>query len=111
MLTWHWLQNISFLCYVGLAWLIVLVYSGQLVRIKRKSFPAMLAFPVTGSVGILFYYRFLACKPPYLFHQRFPFFPLPIGDIARVYLEPAAIEGPHNANPSLHMDWTLLAWW
>jgi hypothetical protein len=99
------------LCSIGLALPIVLVYAGQFVRSKRKSFPVMLAFLITGSVGILFYNLFPACGPQHLLPQRFPFFPLPIGTIARVYLKPVAIEGPCHAIPSLPMAWTLLAWW
>jgi PAP2 superfamily len=31
--------------------------------------------------------------------------------LPRLILEPVAIQGPRNAMPSLHMSWTLLAWW
>lgn len=107
----HWLFAPSFLVYVGLAIPIALVYAGKLVREKEKAFPAMLAFLVTGPVGILFYNLFPACGPRYLFEQGFPFHVFPIDQAPRLLLEPTAIAGARNAMPSLHMAWTLLAFW
>ena len=108
---WHWLRFLGLLFYVGLAIPISLVYAGQLVRIKQRALPAMLAFLITGPVGIVFYNLFPASGPRYLLQERFPFYPLSIAQAARIFLEPVAIPGARNAMPSLHMAWTLLAWW
>jgi hypothetical protein len=108
---YFWLFAPSFLVYVGLAIPIALVYSGRLVRDKEKAFPVMLAFLVAGPIGIIFYNLFPACGPRYLFQQGFPFHLFPIEQAPRLLLEPMAIAGARNAIPSLHMAWTLLAWW
>ena len=106
-----WLHNISLLAYVGLAIPIALVYGGRLVRFKEKAFPAMLAFLITGPLGVLFYNVFPACGPRALFQQGFPFHPFPMDQAPRLLLESVAIAGPRNAIPSLHLAWMLLAWW
>ena len=106
-----WLHIIGFLFYIALPIPIALVYGGQLVRIKEKSFPVVLAFIVTSPLGALFYNLFPACGPIFLFKQAFPFRPFPIADVPRLVLESVAIQGPRNAIPSLHVAWTLLAWW
>jgi hypothetical protein len=110
-LTQHWLHIVSLLVYVGLAIPLSLVYAGRLVRFREKAFPAMLAFLITGPVGILFYNFFPACGPQALFQQGFPFRPFPMAEASRLLLEPIAVVGPRNAIPSLHMAWALLAWW
>jgi hypothetical protein len=107
----HWLHFVSLLAYVGLAIPISLVYAGRLIRFKEKAFPAMLAFLITGPMGILFYNLFPACGPLALFRQGFPFVAFPMADAPRLLLEPTAIAGARNAMPSLHMAWMLLAWW
>jgi hypothetical protein len=106
-----WLHNPSLLVYVGLAIPITVVYAGRLVRFKEKAFPSMLAFLITGPVGILFYNLFPACGPHALFQQGFPFKPFPMAQASRLLLEPMAVAGPRNAIPSLHLAWALLAWW
>jgi hypothetical protein len=106
-----WLHNVGLLAYIGLAVPISLVYAGRLVRLKGKAFSAMLAFLITGPLGILFYNLFPACGPHALFQQGFPFHPFPMADAHRLQLESIAIAGPRNAIPSLHMAWVLLAWW
>lgn len=105
------LHNIALIAYIGLAIPITTIYAGRLARFKEGAFPAMLAFLVTGPIGILFYNLFPASGPHNLFRVNFPFHPFPIADLARVGLEPLAIPGPRNAMPSLHLAWTLLAWW
>jgi hypothetical protein len=107
----HWIRFAGLIFYIGLAIPISLVYGGQLVRVRSKAFPAMLAFLITGPVGILFYNLFPAAGPHNLFQQNFPLHPLQTSIVARLLLEPAAVQGPRNAMPSLHMAWTLLAWW
>jgi hypothetical protein len=71
----------------------------------------MLAFLIAGPVGFLFYNLFPACGPLYVFGQAFPFHPPSIAILPRLALEPAVVPGWRNAMPSLHLAWTLLAWW
>jgi hypothetical protein len=106
-----WLHVSGLLAYIGLAVPVAVVYAAWLVRTKERAMSAMVAFLITGPVGILFYNIFPACGPIHLVPQAFPFHPLPIADIPRVFLEPVAIPGARNAMPSLHLAWTLLAWW
>jgi hypothetical protein len=106
-----WLHNPSLLVYVGLAIPITVVYAGRLVRLKERAFPCMMAFLVTGPLGILFYNLFPACGPHALFQQGFPFHPFPMAQASRLLLEPLPVAGPRNAIPSLHLAWALLAWW
>lgn len=108
---WPWLHNMSLIAYVALAVPIAVVYGGRLRLNREKAFPAMLAFLVTGPLGILFYNLFPAAGPHNLFGHKFPFEPLPYDRIVHILLEPVAISGPRNAMPSLHLTWVLLAWW
>jgi hypothetical protein len=105
------LHNLALIAYMGLAIPITTIYAGRLVRFKEGAFPAMLAFLVTGPMGILFYNLFPASGPHNLFRSNFPFHPFPIADLPRLALAPLAMPGPRNAMPSLHLAWTLLAWW
>jgi hypothetical protein len=107
----HWVHTVSLVVYVALAIPITVVYAGRLVRFKERAFPSMLAFLITGPLGILFYNLFPACGPHGLFQQGFPFHPFPMAQASRLLLEPMAIAGPRNAIPSLHLAWALLAWW
>ncbi len=107
----RWLHEAGLFFYMGLAIPITLVYAGRLARFGTKSFSAMLAFLITGPVGILFYSLFPACGPAHAANRYFPFHPLSISETSRLLLEPIAIVGARNAIPSLHMAWTLLAWW
>lgn len=106
-----WVHIPSLIVYVGLAIPITVVYAGRLVKYREKALPAMLAFLVTGPVGMLFYNLFPACGPHALFQNGFPFHPFPMAQASRLLLEPLAVVGPRNAIPSLHMGWALLAWW
>src|SRR5262249_18723518 len=110
-----WFHNCSLIAYVGLAIPITMVYAGRLVRFgasaTSRATSAMLAFLITGPIGILFYNVFPACGPQKLFGTMFPFQPFLTANLHRLFLEPVAITGPRNAIPSLHMTWTLLAWW
>ena len=101
----------ALIAYVGLAIPITTIFAGRLVRFKEGAFPAILAFLITGPIGILFYNLFPASGPHNLFGPNFPFHPLSIVDLPRLFLEPVATQGPRNAMPSLHLAWTLLAWW
>ena len=106
-----WLHNASLIAYAALAIPISVVYAGRLLRDKEKAFPVMLAFLITGPVGILFYNLFPACGPSALFQQGFPFHVFPMDAAQKLLLEPLAVSGARNAIPSLHMAWVLLAWW
>jgi hypothetical protein len=106
-----WFHIAALLAYVGLAIPIAVVYAGRLVRFREGAFPSMLAFLIAGPLGILCYNLFPACGPHSLFAQAFPFHPLSMADLPRLALEPVPIQGARNAIPSLHLAWTLLAWW
>ena len=105
------LHNASLIAYIGLALPIMMVYAGRLARFGEKAFSAMLAFLITGPMGILFYNLFPAGGPQALFGRRFPFSPLSYDKLSHIILEPVLINGQRNAMPSLHLAWTLLAWW
>jgi PAP2 superfamily protein len=106
-----WFHIISFIGYVALAIPIAVVYAGRLVRFRDRAFPSMLAFLIAGPLGIVCYNLFPACGPHSLFGQAFPFHPLGVTDLPRLALEAVPIVGARNAIPSLHLAWTLLAWW
>ena len=108
---WPWLRRVGLLFYIGLPIPIALIYSGRLLRVREKAIPAMVAFLVTGPVGIIFYNLFPALGPVHLFLQGFPWHPLTVAQSSRLFAEPMAIAGPPNAIPSLHMAWVLLVWW
>lgn len=101
----------ALIIYIGLAIPITTIYAGRLLRFKEGAFPAMLAFLITGPVGILFYNLFPAAGPHNLFGSNFPFHPFPIANLPRLVLEPIATQGVRDAMPSLHLAWTLLVWW
>ena len=105
------LHIVALIVYIGLAIPITTIYAGRLLRFKEGAFPAMLAFLITGPAGILFYNLFPAAGPHNVFGSSFPFHPFPIGDLPRLFLEPVAAPGIRDAMPSLHLAWTLLAWW
>lgn len=106
-----WLHNSALLAYVGVAIPMALVYVGRLIRFREGAFPSALAFLIAGPMGFLFYNLFPACGPLYVFGQAFPFHPPTIAVLSRLALVPAAFPGARNAMPSLHLAWTLLAWW
>ena len=109
--TWPWLRLVGILFYIGLPIPIALIYAGQLLRVREKAIPAMVAFLATGPVGVIFYNLFPALGPVHLFGLDFPWHPLTMAQSARFLAEPLAIAGPPNAIPSLHMAWVLLVWW
>ena len=106
-----WFHVCALIAYIGLALPIAMVYAGRLVRFRQGALPVMLAFVITGPVGIVLYNLFPACGPHDLLGAAFPFHPIADSDLQRLLLDPVAIQGPRNAMPSLHMSWTLLAWW
>jgi hypothetical protein len=108
---WPVFKALGFAFYVALPVTIALVYAGQLMRDREKAHPAVIAFLVTGPIGLLFYNLFPALGPVHLFLQRFPWHPLTTEQAARLLCEPLEIKGVQNAIPSLHLTWVLLAWW
>ena len=106
-----WFHVSARLAYEGVIIPMALIYAGRLVRFREGAFPAGLAFLIAGPIGFLFYNLFPACGPAYVFRQAFPFHPLPLATLSRLTLESAAFPGRRNAMPSLHLAWTLLAWW
>lgn len=107
----HWLKVIAVLFYIGLPVPLVLVSAGHLVRKNGKFLSAVLAFLITGPIGILFYNIFPAMGPAHILGPSFPLHPFAIEQIRRLVLEPVTIQGPRNAIPSLHMAWAILALW
>lgn len=110
-LKWHWLKVITILFYIALPIPIALVSAECLVRRKERFVPAVLAFLITGPLGIVFYNLFPAMGPVHLFGAGFPLHPPSFEQVKNLFLEPVAIHGPRNAIPSLHMAWVLLALW
>jgi hypothetical protein len=90
---------------------LALVYAAQLRRQKEKALAVMLAFLVTGPLGVLFYNMLPACGPAHIFGAAFPFHPPSIADVMHMNVVPVLLKGARNAIPSLHMAWVLLVWW
>lgn len=108
---WPAFRAISMVFYVGLPFSIAIAYAGQAARVRAKAIPVVVAFLIAGPLGGFFYNVFPALGPIHLFGARFPWQPLPVDSVRRLFLEPVPIEGLRNAIPSLHMAWTLMAWW
>ncbi len=108
---WKVLGDVSFVFYVGLPFTLAVVYAGQGVRLRAKAIPIFVAFLIAGPIGGIFYNLFPALGPVHLFAERFPWQPLTTDQARRLLLEPVPLIGLRNAIPSLHMGWTLMAWW
>jgi hypothetical protein len=108
---WPALRSTSLLCYAALSFPVALIYAGKVLRIRERAFYVFLAFVATGPIGVIFYNIFPAAGPVHLFGPDFPWRPLNLGQVSRLFLEPVALDGFRNAIPSLHMAWVLLAWW
>lgn len=109
--TTHWFKTVSILVYISLPIPLAVVYSGHLLRRESRAISAMLAFLVTGPIGIVFYNLFPAMGPAHIFRAEFPWHPYPLEIVQRIQLQSVLLPGPPNAIPSLHMGWVLLAWW
>jgi hypothetical protein len=109
--TWLWVRFVCLVIYIALPLPLALVYAGQLLKKKEKAIAVMLAFLVTGPVGVLFYNMLPACGPVHVFGATFPFHPPAIADVMRMNVAPILLKGARNAIPSLHMAWVLLVWW
>jgi PAP2 superfamily len=108
---WKLLGDLSFVFYVGLPFTLAVVYAGQAMRLRERAIPIFVAFLIAGPIGGIFYNLFPALGPVHLFAQRFPWQPLTTDQARRLLLEPVPLGGLRNAIPSLHMGWTLMAWW
>jgi hypothetical protein len=108
---WPWFKAAGLVFYIGLPMVIALVYAGQLLRDRTQALSAMIAFLITGPVGVVFYNLLPAVGPIHLFGRRFPWGPLSADELARLIVKPIALAGLRNCMPSLHMGWVLLAWW
>jgi hypothetical protein len=108
---WPWFRSAGMIFYVGLPMVIGLVYAGQLLRDRTRAVSAMIAFLITGPVGVVFYNLFPAVGPVHVFLGQFPWTPIPTEQVTRLLVEPIAVAGLRNCMPSLHMTWVLLAWW
>jgi len=108
--TFPWVRFACLVIYIALPLPLALVYAAQLLRRKEKALTVMLAFLVTGPVGVLFYNMLPACGPVHVFGNAFPWHPLTSGEAMRMNVVPVLLKGARNAIPSLHMTWVLLVW-
>ena len=106
-----WLRTASLAIYIALPLPLALVYASQLRIKKEMALAVMIAFLVTGPLGVLCYNVMPACGPVHLFGGAFPWQPLSTADAMRLNVVPVVIQGARNAIPSLHMTWVLLVWW
>jgi hypothetical protein len=109
--TWPWVRFACLVIYIALPLPLALVYAAHLRGKKENALAVMLAFLVTGPLGVLCYNMVPAIGPAHLFGTAFPFHPLSTADAMRINLVPILTKGPRNAMPSLHMTWVLLVWW
>jgi hypothetical protein len=108
---WPVFKAVGMAVYIGLPIVIALVYAGQLLRDRVGAISAMVAFLITGPVGVIFYNLLPAVGPIHIFLGRFPWKPIPADEATRLLVEPIPVAGLRNCMPSLHMTWVLLAWW
>jgi PAP2 superfamily protein len=108
---WKVFGAVSFVFYVGLPFTLAVVYAGQALRLRARAIPIFVAFLIAGPIGGIFYNLFPALGPIHLFAERFPWQPLTTDQARRLLLEAVPLGGLRNAIPSLHMGWTLMAWW
>jgi len=106
-----WLRFASLVVYIALPLPLALVYAAHLRLRSKLASPAMLAFLVTGPLGVLFYNMVPATGPVHIFGQDFPWHPIPASQAMHLVLQTIPVKGARNAIPSLHMAWVLLAWW
>jgi len=109
--TWLWVRFVCLVIYIALPLPLALVYAAQLQRNRQNAPAVMLAFLVTGPLGVLFYNMLPACGPAHVFGAAFPFHPPSIAEVMGMNVVPVLLKGARNAIPSLHMAWVLLVWW
>ena len=108
---WPLLWRVSLIFYIALPLPLGLVYAAHLRHTKQNALAVMIAFLVTGPLGVMFYNMLPACGPVHLFGAAFPWHPLVATDARRLRIVPVLLKGARNAIPSLHMTWVLLIWW
>lgn len=81
-----------------------------LLRDRRRALRAFTSFLLVGPLAIICFCLFPATGPVYAF-RSFPLAPVPDLEIARLIPVQVLVTGPHNAMPSLHFAWVLLACW
>ncbi len=108
---WQWVRFVCLIIYIALPLPLALVYAAQLRRKKENALAVMLAFLLTGPLGVLFYNMLPACGPAHVFGAGFPWHPLSTAEAMRMNVVPVLLKGARNAIPSLHMAWVLLVWW
>src|SRR6202142_4113611 len=106
-----WVRFAGLLFYIALPLPLALVYAAHLRLRHKNAFAVMLAFLVTGPLGVLFYNMVPATGPVHIFGQGFPWRPLTAVQAMHLVLAPIQVTGARNAIPSLHMAWVLLVWW
>jgi hypothetical protein len=106
-----WVRFVCLVIYIALPLPLALVYAAQLRQKREAAFAVMLAFLVTGPVGVLFYNMIPAIGPRALFGAAYPFHPPAIADVMHMTVVPILRTGVRNAMPSLHTAWVLLVWW
>jgi len=108
---YQWLRFSGLVFYIALPLPLALVYAARLRLKNKNAFPVMLAFLVTGPLGILFYNMVPATGPVHIFGQGFPWHPLSTSQAMHLVLKTIPVKGARNAIPSLHLAWVLLVWW
>jgi len=106
-----WFRFAALLFYIALPLPLALVYAAHLRRKQGHALPVMLAFLVTGPLGVLYYNLVPAAGPVHIFGANFPWHPLSTSQAMQLILETVPVRGARNAIPSLHMAWVLLIWW
>src|ERR1700691_5590095 len=106
-----WVRFVCLVIYIALPLPLALVYAAQLRQKREAAFAVMLAFLVTGPVGVLFYNMLPAIGPGHLFGAAYSFHPPTIADVMHMTVVPILRTGVRNAMPSLHTACVLLVWW
>ncbi len=106
-----WFRFAALLFYIALPLPLALVYAAHLRQRSKFAWPVMLAFLVTGPLGVLFYNMVPATGPVHIFGRNFPWYPMLTSQIRYLALATLPVKGARNAIPSLHMAWVLLVWW
>jgi len=106
-----WIRFAGLVFYIALPLPLALVYAAHLRSRNKSAFAVMLAFLVTGPLGVLFYNMVPATGPVHIFGPGFPWRPLSTLQAMHLVLAPIRVPGARNAIPSLHMAWVLLVWW
>jgi len=105
----HWIQQIASLVYDALPVLPPLVLAMSWRQRRRLPFDPLTAFVAAAVVCFCLYQVCPGTAPAAVFHDSFPDHPPAAStlQIARI----AVPDSPRNAIPSMHVTWTLLAWW